>query len=302
MSRVAVVVNRRARSLALASPLLRALTKRRPGVRVRETGDTDELRDFAERVEPDEVVVLAGGDGSYMAGVSALARSHAVLPRVALAPGGTVCTVARNWGFRGDAAAYADRLLDAIAEDRAVSTPRPTLAVAERVGFIFGAGLVARFIETYEQDGARGYGGAARIVARIFAGSVTGGRLARRVLSPVPCAVEVDGRAAPFERVSLVCASVVKNLGLHMMVCHRAAEETKRFHVVATPLGPAALGPQMPLVLAGRPLLGKHVDTLAERLVLRFREGEGAWVLDGDLLRGDRVEVRAGPVLTVLGL
>ena len=156
--------------------------------------------------EVPDAVVLAGGDGSYMAGVTALVRSFAAagrgedaLPPIALAPGGTVSTVARNWGFRGGgllsggedkAARYASRLLDAVARGRATVTERPTLRAADeratRVGFIVGAGLVSRFFEVYDEEGARGYRGAASIVARVFAGSFARGALAQRILTPVP--------------------------------------------------------------------------------------------------------------------
>lgn len=308
MRQVTVVVNRSARALARGGGLLDALRRRREGVRVLETRSLAELDGAGRELLRSDAVVLAGGDGSYMAGVSALARAAraagegARLPDLALAPGGTVCTVARNWGLSGDRAAYADRLLDAIVRGDAIRTARPSLSVGDRVGFIFGAGLVARFIEVYEARGAGGYGGAARIVSRVFAGSLVGGRLARRVLTPVPCTLEVDGARTDLDRASLVCASVVRDLGLSMKVCYRAAESAERFHLVATPLGPRALGPQMPLVLAGRPLLGRRVDALAAHAVLRFSPGEGAYVLDGDLLRGDEVHVRPGPLLSVLGL
>ena len=136
----------------------------------------------------------------------------------------------------------------------------------------------------------------------IFAGSFSRGALAERVLTPVPCILEVDGVRTKEDKASLVCASVVRDLGIGMRLLYRAAEETERFHVVATPLGPTRLGPQMPLVLAGRPLLGAgNVDTLARTLELRF-EGGGAYVLDGELLRTDRVVVTAGPVLRILSV
>ena len=62
---------------------------------------------------------------------------------------------------------------------------------------------------------------------------------------------------------------------------------------------PAQLGPRAPLVLAGRPLGGPHhVDELVERFDIRF-ESEGHYVLDGELLEADRVEVTAGPQLAI---
>jgi diacylglycerol kinase (ATP) len=332
MARTVVIVNRRARRLAgetNARALLDALRARRPGVRVVETqsmADLDAAADELAREVPD-AVVLAGGDGSYMAGVTSLVRAFTAagrgedaLPPIALAPGGTVSTVARNWGFRGGgllsggeekAARYASRLLDAAAGGRAIVTDRPTLRASDdratRVGFIVGAGLVSRFFEVYDEEGARGYRGALGIVARVFAGSFAGGVLARRILTPVPCTLVVDGVTAPFDRTSLVCASVVRDLGIGMHLLYRAGEETGRFHVVATPLGPSRLGPQLPLVLAGRPLFGAgNVDALAGRLELRFGgvddDGDGSYVLDGELLRAARVVITAGPVLRILSV
>ena len=332
MARIVVIVNRRARRLAgemNARALLEGLRARRPGVRVVETRSMEELDAAADEMarEVPDAVVLAGGDGSYMAGVTALVRSFTAagrsedaLPPIALAPGGTVSTVARNWGFRGGgllsggedkAARYASRLLDAVAGGRATVTARPTLRAtddrATRVGFIVGAGLVSRFFEVYDEEGARGYRGAASIVARVFAGSFARGVLAQRILTPVPCTITVDGVVAPFDRTSLVCASVVRDLGIGIHLLDRAGDETDRFHVVATPLGPSRLGPQLPLVLAGRPLLGAgNVDTLARSVELRFgrgdHDGDGAYVLDGELLRAERVVIGAGPVLRILSV
>jgi len=332
MARIVVIVNRRARRLAgetSARGLLDALRARRSGVRVIETqsiADLDAAADELAREVPD-AIVLAGGDGSYMAGVTALTRSFAAagrsedaLPPIALAPGGTAGTVARNWGFHGGgllsggeekAARYASRLLDAVARGSAVVTERPTLRATDehtsRVGFIVGAGLVSRFFEVYDAQGARGYRGAASIVARVFAGSFAGGALAERILTPVPCTITVDGVVAPFDRTSLVCASVVRDLGIGIHLLYRAGEEKERFHVVATPLGPSRLGPQLPLVLAGRPLLGAgNVDALARSVELRFGgsddDGDGAYVLDGELLRAARVTITAGAVLRVMSV
>src|SRR5262249_22780419 len=110
-----------------------------------------------------DLVALSGGDGSFMAGATALARAYGGvdrediadrLPALALLPGGTVATVARQWGMKGDAA----DLFDAILANRnglGMET-RPSLRVEDdgkrRIGFIFGTGLVANFFELYYAD------------------------------------------------------------------------------------------------------------------------------------------------------
>jgi diacylglycerol kinase (ATP) len=305
-----VIVNRRARRLRDASsPLSRALAEaaRRAGATVRETFDPTELEAVAREIADagPRAVVLAGGDGAYTAGVTALVRAGAPLPPIAFAPGGTVSTTARNWGMGGPLVPYVRRLFAALAEDRARRDERPSLRVSDdaggdRVGFIWGAGLVARFFDAYYASPQPGYVGAARIVARIFAGSPFGGELARRVLTPVPCEVSIDGDLQSARGYSLMASSVVRDLGLHMQVLYRAAEDPERVHFVASPLGARMLGPQMPLVLLGKRLLGKdHVDVLAREVRVRFAERD-AYVLDGDVHAAREVTVRAGPRLVLL--
>lgn len=305
--KVHLVLNRCARHLVAEEPLVHALRTSARGATVHETHSLEELDCVAVAIEQAgaRTVVLAGGDGTYMAGVTALHRVFGDrMPILALAPGGTVSTTARNWGFHGPAVPYAQKLLGAIADGTSRDVTRPTLHVqdnrgGDRLGFIWGAGLVARFFDAYyAQDGA-GYVGAARIVARIFLGSPFGGALARRVLTPVPCELTVDGVRQAASGYSLMASSVVRDLGLHMQVLYRAAEDPSRVHFVASALGAPRLGPQMPLVLAGRRLRGKdHVDALAREVTVTFPETD-AYVLDGEVIACESVTISAGPTIRV---
>lgn len=255
-----------------------------------------------------DLVIFSGGDGSFMAGLTALARAFegSRLPRVALLPGGTVATVARSWGFAGDPIPL---LADLLRHRTSLRTAlRPTLRVQSsrggsqqsHVGFIFGTGLVAKFFDVYYAAGAGGYMGAARIAVRIFAGSFIGGALARRVLEPLPCELEVEGKRLGPRAWSLICAAVIRDLGLGMRVTYRAGEDLERPHLVASPLPPHRLGPRAPLVLAGRRIGGEdHVDDLVRDFTVRF-DGEGPFVLDGDILRAQEVRVSAGPTIDVI--
>jgi diacylglycerol kinase family enzyme len=255
-----------------------------------------------------DLVILSGGDGSFMAGVTALERAfgEARLPKIALLPGGTVATVARNWGFSGDPEAHLAEILGRRRSLQTATRPtlrvRSTLGAEERsfIGFIFGTGLVAKFFEVYYAEGSLGYAGAARIVARIFAESFFGGAYARRVLEPLPCALFVDGRKLDPTAWSLICAAVIRDLGIHMQVTYRAGEDLHRPHLVASPLPPRALGPRAPLVLAGKRIGGPgHFDDLVREFVIRF-DPDGPFVLDGDMLRAEEVRVMAGPSIEVV--
>jgi diacylglycerol kinase (ATP) len=309
---VDLVVNRNARHLGENSPVRRALVEAaaRHGARVHETLTLAELEQVARAIAArgTSVVVLAGGDGSYMAGVTALWHAFAAaMPPVALAPGGTVGIVAKNLAGagRGAAAERGARLVKAVCEGMAMETTTPTLRVrddagGDRVAFIFGAGLVARFFDVYDAAPVQGVGVAASLAARAFLGSLVGTAFARKVLAPVECVVEVEGVARASRAWSLVLASVVKDVGLGVRATYRAGERSDRFHAVASTRTPRGLATQVARVMTGRGMVGEdQVDALVERLKVRF-EGGGAYVVDGDVARAGEVTVEAGPVVRVM--
>src|SRR5690606_23817408 len=221
-ARVALVVNPHARMHARDRGLLdrmHSIARGRASVHV--TQSLVEMWAMARELAAadTELVLLSGGDGTLMAGVSALAAAYGDdrLPAVMPIPGGTAGTVARNWRIDG----RPDRWLARVLSGGRRFEDKPSLGVRRgdqgRIGFIFGTGLVASFFRLYYERGAPGYRGSAALVSRIFLESFVGGPLARRVLEPLPCRLEVDGRTMTPPAWSLICSAVVKNLGLHMM-------------------------------------------------------------------------------------
>lgn len=277
-----------------------------PDAAVFATGNLAELEEAAReiaRLDP-ERVALCGGDGTFMAGLGALGRAYAgrPLPALVLAPAGTAATVPRAFGQRAG-------LLECV---RRAGAPAPlefrvraTLSVngsgvSAQTGFIFGTGLVARFFDRYYAAGAGGYATAARLVARIFAGSIVADDYSRGVLDPLPCRLSVDGKPLAPSAWSLIVSSTIRDLGLHMLVTHRGGEDPERPHLVASPLTTRALGPQAPRVLLGRPLVGPdNFDALVGSFDIEFPDGPGPYVLDGDIFYADRVHVEAGPRIRV---
>jgi diacylglycerol kinase family enzyme len=305
--RIDLVINRTARMYQRDATLLDRVVERAGSrCQVAATSSLDELDEVIGQIarRGTDLLLLSGGDGSLMAGVSALWRTGGgELPPLSPIPGGTAGTIAGNWGIAGRPEHCLARLLERprrIVRHASLSVRGAGELVKERIGFIFGTGLVARFFRLYYERGAPGYGGAARLAAQIFLESFMSGAMARRVLAPLPCSLEVDGTRAAPEAWSLVCCSVVRNLGLHLIVNYRAGEDPGRPHLVATARPPRALGPRAPLVLMGKPLGGRDdVDLLVRSFSVAFAE-RGPYVLDGELFEAARVTVRAGPELSIV--
>lgn len=274
--------------------------------KVRVTETLDELASVAREVMKagGERVVLCGGDGTYMAGVSALSvvADGRTLPEMTLAPGGTVGTVARSFGQSRDLLATVRRATRDSSDG--IQVRSPTLSITDdaahtRTGFIFGTGLVARFFDRYYSGRTLGYRAAARIVARVLVGSFVSDAYSKSVLDPLACKLTVDGEVLEPQAFSLVLSSVVRDVGLHMLVCHRAGEDPRRPHLVASALPPRTLGPQLHRVLLGRGLRDpRGFDELVNEFRVTF-PSRGPWVLDGDLLHAKWIDVKAGPVIRV---
>ena len=305
MPGLAVLINRTAHRFARDAHLI-AATQLAAGQNavVIDTHDIAELDAAARQVrhaDPD-TVAICGGDGSYMAGLSALYNAYGKtpLPKIALIPGGTVSTVARNFNMIGSPAAQLARVVELHAAGALPLRRHQTLLANGRIGFIFGTALVANFFDVYYTSGSSGYADAARIVGRVFFESFFGGPYARRVLEPVACKIDVDGVTLSEPRYSLICCSTVRDLGLHMTVNYRAGERDDALHLVASSLPTRHLGPQMFRVLAGKRIRGReHFDGLVREFKVTFPEAR-AWVLDGDLLYDRTVTVAAGPIIHVV--
>jgi diacylglycerol kinase family enzyme len=302
---LAVLINRTAYQFARSSDLLAATHGAAgPDALVIETHDLAELDGAVHQVRHDDpdTIAICGGDGSYMAGVTALRRVYGrtPLPRMAFLPGGTVSTVARNYGVRGTPPEALRRVVALHAAGALPTVAHQTIDANGNVGSIFGAGLVASFFDLYYAEAATGYADAARMVARIFAESFVGGAYARRVLEPIRCSVSVDGVPLSRTHFSLICCATVHDLGLHMNVSYRAGERADALHLVASSLPTRALGPQLFRVLRGRRIRGDpHFDGLVRTFRVAFPE-KSPWVLDGDLLHARAVDVRLGPVLALV--
>jgi diacylglycerol kinase (ATP) len=303
-----VVLNPNARQLRRHPGLLRELTQLTRGRgQVWVTRDLGELEMVARRIAavPGDRVALCGGDGTFMAGVTALARAGGGrVPPLALIPAGTVATVARQWGAAGELTATVDRFL------RLGATPpadeHATLRIVAdgvvRYGFTFGTGLVARFFERYEAGGSGGLPAAAVIFGRVFLGSFVDDPYSRAILDPIGCRLLVEQRPLEPRAYSLIVSSVLRSVGLGLRVTHRASEDLERPHLVASSLPARRLGPQALRVCRGRGLTGPGgVDALVRSFAVRFPTDQpGPYVFDGDLFQARQIQVSAGPRIAVV--
>lgn len=246
---------------------------------------------------------ILGGDGTLSRVMSCLARlrGREYLPVIVPIPFGTVCTTSTRWGAGNSPWKTLGAWLH---EPAMILNRRETLLITvdgvENVGCTVGTGLVARFFEHYEAMGAHGLRTATRIAAESFFGSFLSGSMAHSVMQPVHGLLSVNGQPIDARAFTLIVSSVFKNVGLGIKVTYRAGDEPGRVALVTSSLPARRLGPQFWRVLSGRGLRDANgVDRLVDYWRFDFST-QGSVIIDGDKRSAQSIQVRPGPVWSVL--
>lgn len=270
-------------------------------------GDLEALAEVARRAREQavEVVAINGGDGTVHQVLSALARAYgqAPLPRLALLRGGTMNTLARGMGIRGQPLA----LLEAIVRARAEGIPIPRVRRSvlcvdgEQHGFLFGTGLIARFLEAYYEGSEPSPAKALWVLARAIASTLVGGELSRELRRPLCARVRLDGSDWQEGEFSTVAAGTVDDIGMGFRPFYRSLECPGQLHAVT--VGPELLPlvRALPRIYRARPLPGPDPQGAVGKELRVEAESPISYMVDGDFHRGGcELRVQVGPEVEVL--
>lgn len=307
----AVVVNPRAGAVRRHPELPREL-EARAGQRARicVTRDPDHLAETARQLAAEGVshVGVVGGDGTASATLSALFEAYGsrALPRLSFLRGGTMNTIATSLGAkRGTPLSLLTGMLnEAASPPREHLMQRPCLQIGKRLGFLFGTGVMAGYLDTYNHSN----GGhptpltAVRVLAQAAGSAMVDGPTIHSILNETELEIRHDGGSfvrAPYVTVG---AATVPHIGLGFRLFFRAYEAMDRFHLVAVRGSPAAVASELPRVFAGLGLSSKvSQQALTAHAELRCPAGAFSYFIDGDLFRAHGVlKVGLGPTWSFL--
>jgi diacylglycerol kinase (ATP) len=312
MSGIGVVVNPKSRR-NLGDPGAAARLARQLGDSgiVREARSIDELHRVAEDFQRADIDVLAisGGDGTNSVTLTGFVRAYGStpLPPIALLRGGTMNTVANSVGV---ARGRPEHLLGRLVHRYARRATEP-IAVVERdvmhvvsetdrttrCAFLFGTGIMHRFLAEYYAGGASSPLVAAKVLARGIGSAMVGGPMIQRLAEPFRGSVMVDDGVEWPERDYLaVAAGTVSHIGLDFKPFYRFAERAGAFHCLGIVASPAAFVAELHRIHQARPMrAGKAYDAVASRMVVQSTVQPLRYMIDGDLheTRG-RLEVTVG--------
>jgi len=275
-----------------------------PAVDVWLSRDFDALEAIAAELAQQRppVVAISGGDGTLGLTLSALSRAYGHVPLPAIVPlqGGTMNMVHRSVGVVRDQCAVLRRLLSA--PDQTARCPRDLMAVNDRLGFIFGFGLTANFLEAYYDGPGRGGPKAAKIVAQVVGSTLRNGPLARRTFARQPATLVIDGESMYERAWTAVLVQTIRNLGIGFRPAYRALEQPGTAHLLGTDCAAPSLVNHLGYIFRGRPWSpGMMVDELPTRLDITFAEdAPRRYTLDGELYEAAAINLRVAEQIVFL--
>ena len=275
-------------------------------------GDLDALAAHARRFRDRGIGTLCidGGDGTIHRVLTAMVRTYgdADLPPIAILRGGTMNNVAASTGQRLSSPEMLRVLVEARAAGRVLpTTARRLMSVdaadgAPAFGFLVGAGLVARFLELYDERRSPSPILAGTLLARAVASAVFGGRLSHDLDRPFEGTVTLDERALAGARFTAIAVSTIEQLGFGFRVFHALAHAPDRLQLVAITTSLGSLAFELPGLYAGTGVRATGNTSDTGTSVTLTLDQPFPYVIDGDpyVARNHTVRVAVGPSVTFL--
>jgi diacylglycerol kinase family enzyme len=285
---------------------LRALVRGRGAVfSTEEEGLVDAVAEGAAERGVQTVGVI-GGDGTAGRVLRALhtAFGDAPMPRIALLRGGTMNTLANAIEVPKLAP---ERLLERLVQRPGLPVyERATLRVDGRLGFLFSAGIMSGFLETLYAEGRGDAIQALGLLARGSLETLFGGKLLRKMETPLTATLSLDGEREPTRRYVALGAGTVETVGLGFRPYPRTTERLDRFQAFAFHGSVQTLARELPRIRRGQrvaPELGLSPLVQTLEIDAEPEQTNFTYALDGDLHQArSPLRVELGPTVRLVAL
>ncbi len=267
--------------------------------------DLHDLRRVAEQFKTRDIDILAigGGDGTNHATLTTFIDVYGEkpLPQVTFLRGGTMNTLANACNIKGSPEKLLSNLIYKYHEgEKFETTEMDIMQINDKYGFIFGIGVIYRFMEAYYSGAPPSPPKASYILIKSLTSALLNGRFARELFDRFDAEVRIDGKKWPFQNWSALYAGSLPILGLKFRVFHYA-EEYRKFHAVGFSMPPRNVLRHVPRMFVGKPSRSEDlVESPAGEMKIELAEAM-PYTVDGDMLPPEKTfHIRTGPRLTIL--
>ncbi len=269
------------------------------------TDDLSDLRRVAEQFKTRDIDILAigGGDGTNHVTLTNFIEVYGEkpLPKVTFLRGGTMNTLANACHIKGAPEKILSNLIYKYHEDEPFEeTEMDLMNINGKYGFIFGCGVIYKFMQAYYEGTPPSPPKATYTLTRAIFSAITNGNFAREMFARFDADVSIDGKKLPFANWSALFSGSIPILGLKFRIFHYA-NEPRKFHSIGFSLPPRNVLKHVPRMFMGQPSRSPDlIEMPAQEMKIELAEPL-PYIIDGDRLPpASTIDVKIGPRLKIL--
>lgn len=251
-----------------------------------------------------DILAISGGDGTLHCTLTSFIRVYGdkPLPKICLLRGGTLNAVATIVGVKGTPETLLSNLMVKYHEDIPFQTTEMMLTkVNDQYGFIFGLGVIYRFMEDYYSNPNVNALIAAKTLCKAIGSAIINGKFARGLFERFDADVIVNGKKWPFANYSAIYSGSMEELGLNFKTFYHVPDFPGQFHAIGFSLPPRNIIPYVPLMYFGKPSgCPNMLEEPATEMIIKLQKPM-SYTIDGDMKKPlDYFHVSSGPKITIL--
>lgn len=250
-----------------------------------------------------EVLGISGGDGTNHCTLTSFLKVYgdAPLPKIAFLRGGTMNNVSNCLGIQGTPEQILSNLIQKYDSHESFKTTElDMMSVNGEYGFLFGMGVVERFLtEYYKAKGSPARAGA--LLGRTVLAQIFRTPFVDEMFERFDCRVTVDGVEWPYKNYNILHAGTVETYGLGFDPFYRAREKPGMMHFIAQSVRPMDIAFSLPKIWMRKPTgCENELDAVCQRAVIELSEPQ-MFFIDGDIKSATtRIEVVCDRRLTCI--
>lgn len=250
-----------------------------------------------------DILGISGGDGTNHCTLTTLINEYGdtPLPKIAFIRGGTMNAIANALGIHGSPEQILSNLIFKYHEDQPFeATEVDLLNVNGRYGFLFGNGLVSRFISLYYKD-KRGPASAFWLLSKVALGTLISSRLILELCERFDAEVIADGKRWGFKNYVFIDAGTMESFCFGFRPLYRARSRPGYFQVMGCSANPRSILAGFPKIFFSKPPVPRYYeDSLVREVEIRLGKPQ-EYMIDGDIQEAtDCISIKAGPRLSII--
>ncbi|MBI5300481.1 MAG: hypothetical protein HY877_09375 [Deltaproteobacteria bacterium] len=259
-------------------------------------------REFKERKI--EILGISGGDGTYQKTLTIFIKVYGEtpLPNIAFLGGGTMNNIVGYLGIRGTPEIILSQLIYRYHQDTPFKlVDCPVLKVNEMYGFLFGNGLLYRFLKDFNKVVGPTKWTALSMLFTEICHSLFHTKRGTELSERIEADVLIDGVPWPFKNYVTIFAGTIETLGFNFRALYRTCREPGRFQMIGFSMPPRQIILTFPKILMGKKVNSEHfLDTMASEVLIKTKEPQG-YMMDGELYSPvSEVRISLGSTLKII--